>query len=385
MLHRDIKITAFALLLLIAAAAGGCSTAFKRYDDAVRIKEDSVKNYRWNPRIQQFRNGKTLRGTVVAAKLVATPEPCPDPVDTLYQGYIIFLDNLSKEGQYEYIPFEAFESVAPSMGIPEDTVRVFENYNNPRGIKAVRKVHIDTIWNDCNPCNCRTFDMPDFELKLPKIRIGCIQRKYYRGFLELKAGYQIFTEKLLSGQEEGRAGWSGEIAAGVRFGDESNYDSDKWNPSYAIGLIYSTGVNVLNTFNDENISRPAVLFYGRYQSPNNKFFGLCMRPFLYGQFGISIDKLTLDLFRINWCDQCNECGGATDYPTIEAQPNVDWSLPISWGIGAGFDIPVAPVMDLSFDFGYRSLAYGGTTNALDFIVPTGNRIDMFLFRLGFTF
>ncbi len=384
---RRNKYTPAAGLALIAIAVSflfqGCSAPLRRYDDAVRIKQDSVKNFRWNRYKEVFRNGSVLRGTVVSAKWIISEQPCPHPTDTVGTGYIVFVDSLSEENQYEYIPFGAVSFIADSIGYKQDSALVFENFNNPEGSRALRKVKIDTVFNDCNPCDCRPLGLPEFEL--PKIKLSCIERKYYRTFIEAKAGYTVFTDKLMSGEEKGREGWSGELSTGVRFGDEDNYRSDKWNPNWGLGMTYSTGVNTLNTFNDEDITRPAVLLYGRWQSSDSRFLGLCLRPFIYGQFGVTIDKLTIDLFRVNWCDECKECGGDADMPDIELQPNVDWNLPISWGIGAGFDIPVMPFLDVSFDFGYRSLAFGEMTTALDFIVPTGRRVDMFLFRLGLTF
>jgi hypothetical protein len=370
-------------LLAVAFLFASCSSPLQRYDDAIRIKPDSVKNYRWNKFNEKFRNGSLLRGTVIAAKLIKTEQPCPNPIDTVYQGFVVFVDSLSKETQYEYIPFEAINFVADTMKISQDTALLFENFNNPEGMRQLRLVKIDTIFNDCNPCNCRPLNLPEFNL--PKIKLSCIDRKFYRTFLELKAGYSIFTDKLFSGAEKGREGWSIEASSGVRFGDEANYSSDNWNPNWMFGATFSTGVNTLNTFNDEDITRPAVLTYLRWQSSDSRFLGLCLRPFIYGQFGITIDKLTLDLFRINWCDQCTNGNIASQLPSIELQPNVDWSLPISWGIGLGFDVPVLPILDISFDFGYRSLAFGELTTALDYVVPTGRRVDMFLFRFGFSF
>ncbi len=369
-----------ATVLLILSS---CSTTMQRNDDAIRIKPDSVKNFRWNRFNESFRNGSLLRGTVVGAKVIVSPQPCPQPEDTIHQGYVIFVDSLSKAESYEYIPFEAVQFIADSLNINQDTALVFENFNNPEGIRQLRMVEIDTIYNDCNPCNCRPLNLLDF--KLPRIKLSCIERKFHRVFIELKAGYSIFTDKLFSGEEKGREGWSLEASAGIRLGDEKNYNSDKWNPNWGLGLTFSTGVNTLNTFNDEDITRPALLTYLRWQSPDGRFLGLCMRPFIYGQLGITLDKLSLDLFRINWCDECKEGEAGSQLPSIELQPNVDWSLPISWGVGFGFDVPVLPILDISFDFGYRSLAFGELTTALDYIVPTGRRVDMFLFRFGLTF
>lgn len=386
------KLIIIPAIILAGVFFGSCSSELQRYDDAIRIKPDSVHKYRYNTETDRYRSGNTLRGTVLGAKVIVTPYPCPYPEDTLYSGYIIFLDSMANKKQKELIPFEAIDFIADTipglrtrLGARYDSVKIFENFNHPKGSAGLREIPIDTIYNNCNPCNCRDLSMEFPDINLPRIKLECIKRKYSRAFFELKAGYSIFTDKLLSGEEKGRDGWSGEIATGFRFGDEEHYDSPEWNPSWGLGVTFTTGVNIFNAFDGEDFTRPAVLFYGRYQSQNNRFLGFCWRPFIYGQLGMTIDKLSMNLFKINWCDECKKCGGETTYPDLEGQPNVDWSIPISWGLGFGLDIPVTSFMDMSVDFGFRSFAFGETTSALEFIVPTGRRVNMFLMRFGFTF
>ena len=75
----------------------------------------------------------------------------------------------------------------------------------------------------------------------------------------------------------------------------------------------------------------------------------CIVPFLYGQFGLTVDGLSLNLFKTVTCTDCKSKVNL---------PGLDLSLPLSYTIGTGIDFPILPFMDISMDIAFRSIGFG---------------------------
>jgi hypothetical protein len=159
------------------------------------------------------------------------------------------------------------------------------------------------------------------------------------------------------------------VAFGARFGNKKQW---------GLGLALNYGIKLYNSYTSEDIARPAAMIHGRWQSTSDKFLGFCMKPFFYGQLGLSIDNLSMDLTRFFFNRECQ------DRMSVYL-PLINLTLPISAGIGAGFDIPVSPVTDISVDIGFRSVSFGETILVGGLLAPTGRNVNMFVVRAGITF
>jgi hypothetical protein len=63
--------------------------------------------------------------------------------------------------------------------------------------------------------------------------------------------------------------------------------------------------------------------------------------------------------------------------------NLDWSLPVSFGLGFGIDVPVSQKIDIEVDLGYRNVAVGDSYQVLGFSnIPDTRRISSFQLRIG---
>jgi len=359
-------ISVFALTLLLSS----CSQFYHK-NDAVRIMIDSAHKYSKNPYTATYRNGSTLRGTVIKVLKTTQPDSCPTNKFTklVNKSYVVFVDSLSKnEEKIELIPLEDVVLIGREEGIPRnewDNINLFENYNNPAGIRELRAVPVDSAFvNECDRvCECLPID-----ITLPGIEFDCPPRYYPWFFAELRAGYAVYNDEL-NNESIGRQSFMGELAFGLRMGQH-----DEWG----LGMAYNYGINLYNSYTGTDIKRSAVMLHGRWQSSESKFLGMCMKPFLYGQLGLSVDELSMDLTSFYFNDDCQS--RMTAY-----LPLINLSLPISAGFGVGLDIPVTPILDISFDIGFRSVTYGETILVGGVLAPTGRNVNMFIARAGITF
>lgn len=349
--------------IIIVLVSSSCSQ-FIRYDDAVRIKPDSAKKYSayYNEDSSVvLRNGNTLRGTVIKIQKITMPDTCPNLMEEYaHKYYLYFLDTLEDNtDRPEIIPLEDVELIGPKAGLD---INWFETYNYPLQPKRIREVPVDSIFvdtcGDIVDCGCREFGIPGID-----VDISCPKCTYSWYFLELRAGYAIYNDDITTLENIGREAYFGEAAFGGRFG--------KWG----LGLAFNTGVPLYDSEKEIDQQRPLVLLHGRREF---KPFA-CMRPFIYGQLGLAIDDLTMNLMKINVSDGCRD-------KVDVGLPNVDLSFPVSYGFGIGLDIPMpACWFDLSFDIGFRSIAFGESINVLGYTnVPTNRRVNMFVARLGIT-
>lgn len=373
--NLTLKSLSIALLALFAVA---CSS-LDRYDDAVRIKAEKADKYLNIPNSDKMRDGRTLSGTVLKVLVEAQPISCEIDSGYGYTNSLIFInkDMPDQTLYYEKIPLEDVELVSSLYNPPQNeygNINVFENFNNPDQMRGLRSVPVDTVVVDtCCPCRCQKFSLSgNFDLA---VEMNCPQRDLSWYFVELRGVYSSYTDYVSLTKEEGRSSYSAEAAAGIRFG------------GFGIGLLYSSGIKVYDAFNGSDYLRPFGALHLRYSADKDKFLGLCMRPFIYGDFGISIDKLSLELPKLDWSTKCENCKQYLDDLKASGQlPQVDFSWPWVYGIGFGIDIPVASFIDLSADIGFRSVGVGEKTEAAGFEnVPTMRRINMLLFRFGVTF
>lgn len=360
------------LIIVVALFSSNCSR-FQRMDDAIRIKPDSASKYNRNPFTNDIRNGSTLRGTVLKVLVANIPDSCPVTSSTKFTSKtsIVFLDSLTKdEDNLEYIPIEDVFLVGQNTNLPMNeygNINLFENFNDPAKMRRIREVPVDsTRLPVCSPCRCQKFDI---SARLPWFDFSCLDRKYLWFFLEARGAYAIYTDVSAIIGKEGRGEFFGEIATGFRFGGLKEW---------GLGLAFSYPIKTYNLFNNTDVSHPVVLLHGRYQSPKDKFLGFCMKPFFYGQLGTAISDVTIDLHKLNFNQECRD--------RISAYlPFIDLSLPITYGVGVGLDIPVAPIMDISIDIGYRSFAFGEEKSIASLILPTSRRVNMLVLRAGITF
>lgn len=388
MVKRIYSIIPLALLSLILITA--CSTVPPKFDDAVRIKPDKAKKYESFKTDDKIisRNGNVLRGKVLNVT-EETRVNC-ETFDTLKTYYVYFLDSLafSDMAYLERIPLEDVVLLGKEVtNIPSNeygNINWFENYSNPLNTKNIREVPVEKIFIGCeknNDCGCKNTSLPSFEL--PEISIRCPNCQYSWYFVEAKLGYAVYSDKISTNQTIGRDSYFGELVAGLRFN------------SWGIGLAYNNGIKAYNQFTGEDITRSFLLLHARYtflpekdKNSNKSILSFlntfaektCIRPFVYGQFGIGLDKASIDLFKVKTCSDCES--------KITYKPgNIDLSLPLSYGLGAGFDVPIPGCLfDLSFDLGYRNYDIGETLVTEQFKnVPSRRSLEMFVLRLGLTF
>jgi len=365
------KLTFVATGILLAMFLASCSNFYHR-NDAVIIKIDSAYKYSQNPYTKEYRNGSALRGTVLKVLKSTEPDSCPVNPHTKFitKTYVVFVDSLSgdDEDKTEFIPIEDVVLVGQLAGLPENkwnNINLFENYNNPSRVKDIRAVPVDSVFDDnCdNVCGCRPFNM-----NLPDMNFSCPPRFYPWFFAELRAGYASYNDEKNS-ESIGRSSFFGELAFGARFGNKKQW---------GLGLAVNYGIKSYNSYTGEDIARSAAMFHGRWQSTSDKFLGFCMKPFFYGQLGLSIDDLSMDLTKFFFNRECQDRLSAY-------LPLINLTLPVSAGIGVGLDIPVSPVTDISVDIGFRSVSFGETILVGGFLAPTGRNVNMFVARAGITF
>ncbi len=331
-----------------------------------------------------IRDGKTLHGTVVKVLVTTVPDTCPVLPETprTTKTSLIFLDESLEPDKenLEAIPYSDIEAVRDFIDLPEDSVmglNVFENYNDPVKFRGLRSVPVDSVFVDtCCSCRCIPFEA-DLAFDL-NIDIDCVEREFAWFFAEVRAAYVTYSDNETLSVQESREGFPLEVAAGARFGNMRQW---------GLGLVFNTGIKAHNSFKGIDYGRPTLMLHGRWHSQNDRFLGLCMRPFIYGQLGFAVDELSLELMDFSLGTSCENCKryiqNLSDDGII---PEVDFSIPISFGIGAGIDIPVTPVFDISADLGFRSIAFGESAPVAGFTnVPSLRRLNMMILRFGLTF
>ncbi len=413
------------VLFIFIGSLAACSHKIYR-DDAIRIKPNAAGKYNIHPLTGNLRNGNALRGEVKKIQFVAEPDSCPINENTQYaiKGYIHFIDSsVSKKKYVEKIPLEDADLVGLKITMEKNelnNINYFETYNSPFLPMELREVPVDTIYsNPCDePCNCEPVNVPCL------LCLDCPERVLSRWFLELKPGYSIYNDFNSLGKIAGKDDWLADVAAGLRFGK-----TKRWG----LGIIVSSGVESFNQFDSSFAKRPSANIYARYElirekkrivttlqqdttiveqmfitdtirtksvvccdedssfvitriNPNYiiKSKNLenveeyevrpCISPFVYGLLGVSVDKLSIDLMKLNLNKDCK----------LQV-PDVDVSLPINFGFGVGVEIPLTKYMDFSTDLGFRSISFANRTVSNGLLTPYRVRTNSLVFRIGVTF
>jgi hypothetical protein len=224
---------------------------------------------------------------------------------------------------------------------------------------------------------------------------------------------------------EERQQFSAEIAAGIRLGrtasmlrregvpvasTESALDNETARAletdycyRWGIGLAFTTGIRAYNTFSanpPQDYNRPTLALHVRYNF--DRTFA-CIRPFVYGQLGTALDRLTMNMWRFSLkldqesegrirqldsliveCGRLNIPGLDMAMPTYSLRANAS-APPLTYGIGAGIEIPLGSAVDLGIDLGYRSLGIGDELVYEGTAIPQGRRIGLWRLRVGLTF
>jgi hypothetical protein len=367
--------------LCLAGLLSSCSTV-KRYDDAVRIKADRESRYDRVPNSMTMRDGRTLRGTVVEVQIARNPQN-PQQIDTT----IVFLNAgvESESENYERIPLGDVELVGTLFDTPKNefgNANVFESYNNTEKIPFLRTVPVKNYVTE--DCGCEPLS---FNASIPSPTFRCPDRNYDWYFLEARGIYSAYNDRRSGFTEVGREALQGELAAGIRFGA-----FNEWG----VGLAYTSGLYAYNSFESINgntiteANRSTVLLHTRYQMAQSvtDFLGICLKPFAYGQFGATIDRASVNLFKMNFsAEDCNDCNQLINDLEVDGQlGNYDFSLPLTFGLGLGIDVPVSSWLDASFDIGWRSMGFGDESTVVGIDnVPSLRRMNVWRFRMGLTY
>lgn len=368
----------------------GCES-FHRHEDVVRIKPEKTAKYAIRKSDGSFRDGRTLHGTVVSVQIRDFPADCPDK--SVWDGdtTIVFLDAAldAEPDNFELIPFDdiipARKFLKPGSRDLSDygNANLFETENLPLTPENIRRspveyAKIDTCSEPFDPAEdflpekgCVCNYMYPFEF-------SCIERRYNFYFVELRGAYAAYDDYSSQTEKFGRESFLGEIAAGFRFGKY-----DEWGA----GVAFVYGMKAYNSHKSIDYTRSAVMLHGRFQSIEDKFLGMCAKPFFYGQFGVSIDELSAGALNFQYNSGCSTCRRYIEDLEADGQlPGIELATPISFGLGAGFEIPVASFMDVAFDFGYKNFAVGEEAEMIGFSnLPSTRRIETFLVRFGVTF
>lgn len=372
------KVIYLLLTALFISLLFSCSSPKQYFDDGVRIKSEKHNDPKYTtvPGTDKKRSSSTLRGTVYRIETVS--EGCGNnDSNATVSSYVIFRDS-TDNAKLERIPIEDVILVGIMDKVNLDT-NYFEYYNDPLDPRAIREVphkypYIDTC--AAPPCDCGQLDLGIDCPTSFKCRDTVVKKRWW--FMELRGGYAIYNDREPGSLFDiAQEAYFGEYATGFRFGNRHQY---------GLGFLVSSGVPIFNSQDmpdylegtiPDAIYRPLVMLHGRYQFENI----FCLRPFMYGDFGMSLDRLTLDLacININDCQDCKDIANQYD-------ADVDISMPLSYGFGAGVDIPVTCDFDISLDLGWRSVAFGekSPNSLFGLTVPNKRRVNMFIFRVGVT-
>lgn len=387
------------LVCCLPLALLGCVRA-PQYNDIVRIRPEAVSQ--WRTALQDtLYGGHFLRGTALELQIRPTEQKG-------YDTLLLFRPVLPEEERPPVwqIPITQLQNVARRFGL--DTTQyggwnIVETYAVTEYIPSVRTIPVRLA-----SCDCLPLGLPG----LPGLTLRCPERKFSWYFLELRGIAGGYTDSPTRTSRQGWVRYSGELAAGVRLGQHHQW---------GIGILASPGILIYNSFRAELLRRPYTLLHVRYQFGNERVVRRrtrtlsidptrgptlstartleeeevlqspvgCIRPFFYGQLGLSVDRLTLRMARF-WLAQKQQCSDCVRFlKDLEASgrlPEVDFWLPISYGLGVGVEITAAPWMDIALDIGWRSLAVGEETALLGFLdVPSSRRLHMLLLRAGVTF
>jgi hypothetical protein len=406
---------ALAYLSIIAGMASCSSVKEEAENYAVRIKSDKLSKYSINPHTHKIRNASTLRAKSLSIQFISKPDTCPATPNTKIatRGYLFFKSIESgADEQMEMIPLEDIESVASKTKIDTNrygNINYFERYQNPFLPEALREVPVDSVFEA--PC---------------EVCPNCPDRNLSRWMFEIKPGIAAYKDANRKGDNVGKNDWIIDATAAYRFGESKRL---------ALGLMFTSGFKTLNKIDSAEYKRVLFALYARYdllrvsqrlvsnkkikdtipeladiivhdtirtktydgwsdsliiksyikpseigkyrerieESYKNIEVRPCVNPFVYGFIGASVDKFSIDLFKLNYNSDCKAklSGGG-----------MDLSIPISYGFGIGSDFPLCSGLDLSADLGFRSMSFGENRYIGAYVSPVNKKVNAVILRFG---
>lgn len=416
-----------ALLALCALLAVGCASVDTKpdtspFEDAVRIKPEAAHRYVQLASNSANRDGRTLRGVV--SHVLIMKDTAGIPVDTVW-AYRDKYDSTLSETRIA-IPLRDIEllpTIFPDIKTGEYRgINLVESYHVTKNIPTIRELPVERSDAPKKDCDCEPFSV---SMALG-IKLRCYDRDYTRFTMSGLGRASMYTDGNTMLQA-GKVAYGGDVIAGYRFGEDM-----RW----MLGMTFSSGLPTVNagditptltTLNDlAETVRPLALLTGRYyfmplkqsealkdkerpylyidasigeQKPtpaeeelrrlraNDSWFKAvfgCIKPYMYGEFGMALDALTTGAASLSLGGvQCSECTASLQNAKANGSLDVNWGLPVSFGLGVGINIPIAPFLDLEIDLGYRNIAVGDGLNLLGFTnVPSVRRMDSFQIRFG---
>lgn len=416
-----------ALLTLGALLAVGCASVDTKpdtspFEDAVRIKPEAAHRYVQLASTAANRDGRTLRGVV--SHVLIMVDTSGNPLDTVW-AYRDKFDSTLSDTRIA-IPLRDIElipTIFPDIKTGEHRgINLVESYHVTKNIPTIRELPVERSDAPKKDCDCEPFSV---SMALG-IKLQCYDRDYTRFTMSGVGRASMYTDGNTMLQA-GKVAYGGDVIAGYRFGEDM-----RW----MLGMTFSSGLPTVNagditptltTLNDlSETARPLALLTGRYyfmplkqsealkhkerpyvyidasigeQKPtpseeelrrlraNDSWFKAvfgCIKPYVYGEVGMALDAMTTGAASLSLGGvQCSECTVSLQNAKANGSLDVDWSMPVSFGLGVGINIPIAPFLDLEIDVGYRNIAVGDGLNLLGFTnVPDVRRLESFQIRFG---
>ncbi len=416
-----------ALLTLGALLAVGCASVDTKpdtspFEDAVRIKPEAAHRYIQLASTAANRDGRTLRGVV--SHVLIMVDTSGNPLDTVW-AYRDKFDSTLSDTRIA-IPLRDIElipTIFPDIKTGEHRgINLVESYHVTKNIPTIRELPVERSDAPKKDCDCEPFSV---SMALG-IKLQCYDRDYTRFTMSGVGRASMYTDGNTMLQA-GKVAYGGDVIAGYRFGEDM-----RW----MLGMTFSSGLPTVNagditptltTLNDlSETARPLALLTGRYyfmplkqsealkhkerpyvyidasigeQKPtpseeelrrlraNDSWFKAvfgCIKPYVYGEVGMALDAMTTGAASLSLGGvQCSECTVSLQNAKANGSLDVDWSMPVSFGLGVGINIPIAPFLDLEIDVGYRNIAVGDGLNLLGFTnVPDVRRLESFQIRFG---
>ncbi len=416
-----------ALCVLAALLAVGCASVDTKpetssIEDAVRIRPEAAHRYVQLASTAANRDGRTLRGVV--SHVLIMVDTLGNPVDTVW-AYRDKFDSTLSETRIA-IPLRDIEllpTIFPDIKTGDyKGINLVESYHVTKNIPSIREIPVERSDAPKRDCDCEPFSI---SMALG-IKLRCYDRDYTRFTTSALGRASAYTDGNAVLQA-GKLAYGGDLVMGYRLGEDM-----RW----MLGLTVSSGLPTVNagdiaptlttlTGLVETV-RPLALLTGRYyfqplnqsealkdkerpyvyigatvgeQQPtpaeeelrrlraNDSWFKAvfgCIKPYMYGEFGMALDALTTGAASLALGGvQCSECTASLQNAKANGSLNVNWSIPVSFGLGVGINVPIAPFLDLEIDLGYRNIAVGDGYSLLGFTnVPDVRRLQSFQLRFG---
>lgn len=377
------------VLLLCLAALAGCAP--EQYKDIIRLRPERAQRY--EQEASYLAKDKTLTLSIDNVSIYPKDQYCS--MDTV----VIAEDANGKELR---IPIGDVQLIASLTNLDpgissHQGLDLFERHYEVRENPDIIKVPVSEVTCSgsvdkppcpnppcpepppppCIECIQRSLFGDDWGLE-DFLLVYCRTRSYPWWFAELRGVLAVYNDYGPDGERGMKSGVlhpEAELVGGVRFGAARNW-------GIGVGIDYPVGYH--DRFSGEELIGPVSFLHLRY-SPADKFLGVfCFKPFVYVQGGALLINRIWCLTKYNLSENSDYYCATRDI--IERSSGFSLSLPITWGFGAGFDLPISDSYDLSFDAGYRSLAVVdmASWDIYNNILAL-RRIGQFRFRLGITF